>query len=407
MSIPELEGRARERRWPDGLLARVIAVNTPRWVIEKWLAGSAADEVLLADIERQVGIFEKLADGTLRAREITPHDEAGFTALWALAPEWIGDWEVTVERGPDALAQFMLHEDPGVNIIEDCGEVVASMAWSSANVVIGGVPTSIHYAMGLRVAASRRREGLGDVVRRFPRRSLARPSVGQIMFVRLGNENVDQFLNNVGFGAGAVRPRSLVSVTHLAAAPLEWPAGARKARPEDFDACAALINRTHAGLDLFHPLGEEGLSQRLNRGAWGATPAWSPVVYGPEDFFVLERRGRIVACAGLWDRGRDVRELWRHKVRDESMTVSSTVVLDFGCEAERDQELALLVRGLIGKTSELGRTCLCIHSETHPALVEALSDLTQREEPRILEWSPYTLDLKAELGSVSLDLRYW
>ncbi|MFC3077472.1 hypothetical protein ACFODL_05155 [Phenylobacterium terrae] len=407
MSVAELEARAREGGWPEGLLARAAAVHTPTWLMDMWLASPAPKELLFADVERQVAVFEKLANSTLRAREITPRDEEAFSRLWATAPEKIGDWEIIVERAPNALAQFQLHEDPRVTIIEDRGEVVACTAWSSANLTVGGAKISIHYAMAMRVSAARRREGLGDIVRRFPSRSLGRPTVGQVMFMRVGNDNVEGFLKTVGFRAGATRPQKVVSVTHYAPAPLAWPQGARAARPEDAGACAELINRTHAGFDLFRPLGEESLALRLDGWTWGPRPDWAPRAYGWGDYFVLEREGRIVACAGLWDRGRDLRELWRNTVTGEQRTVSCTALLDFGCAAGCEADLAELIRGLIGRTAELGRTSLTAHLEPHAALAERLSDLEHRPEPRILEWSPYIPELPGELGEVSLDLRYW
>ena len=46
---------------------------------------------------------------------------------------------------------------------------------------------------------------------------------------------------------------------------------------------------------------------------WGERPDFYRGVYGWSDYRVLEENGRITACAGLWDRGRDVRERWRPK----------------------------------------------------------------------------------------------
>lgn len=399
--------RAREQGWPDGLMARAQAVRTPGWMLEGWLAASAPQEVLLADVERQVAVFEKLAAGTLRAREITHRDEESFSALWASAPERIGDWEITVERSPNALAQFQLHEDPSITVIEDHGEIVACIAWCSANLLVADEPRSIHFAMAMRVHAERRREGLGDIVRRFPRRSMARPTVGQVMYMRTGNEGVDAFLKTVGFRAADSRPQLLVGVTHLKATHQPWPAEVRPARRDEAAACAAMINRTHGRRDLFRPLGEESLSLRLDGGVWGARPPWAPQPYGWPDVFVLERNGRLLACAGLWDRGRDLREHWRDRVSGEARSVSAAAVLDFGCTDGADAELATLLGGLLGRSAELGRTSLMMHLEYLPDVAAGLADLDQWTEHRILEWSPYEPSLPPELGEVFIDLRYW
>ena len=83
---------------------------------------------------------------------------------------------------------------------------------------------------------------------------------------------------------------------------------------DDLPRCVELINRTHEGLDLFRPYTVEFLEDHLNDPAWGPKPAfWSPV-FGWDDYAVVEDgTGAVVACGGLWDRGRDIREVWRNE----------------------------------------------------------------------------------------------
>src|SRR5439155_22010818 len=106
-------------------------------------------------------------------------------------------------------------------------------------------------------------------------------------------------------------------------------AGIRKARRGDIRRCAALINRTHKGLDLFRPYTVEFLQTRLDEGFWGPRPQWWNPTYTWHDFFVLEEEGKVVACAGLWDRGANMREVWRRRETGEEKTVEGTKVLDF------------------------------------------------------------------------------
>ena len=77
-------------------------------------------------------------------------------------------------------------------------------------------------------------------------------------------------------------------------------------------------------------------------GYWGAKmpEEWGrPDVYGWPDYYVLEEQGRVVACAGLWDRGRDMRDRWRHKTGGEEEKVLATAdVLDFGFEPGREEQ---------------------------------------------------------------------
>jgi hypothetical protein len=406
--MSDLDERAMAKGWPEGLLDRMRAVKTPSWQLEQWVGMEPQKpDLFFADLERHTAVFERLGDAKLRAREVTYRDEESFSALWAASPEMIGDWEIRVERGPDALAQFRLQDDTSVTVLEDDGEIVACTAWSTTNVLVAGRPVSIHWAMALRVHGGRRRSGFGDIVRRFPRRALQRPTLAQAMTMRTGNDGVDNFLKTVGFQAANERPQKPV-VTHHYTAVATGPAeGVRPATRDDAEACAALINRTHAGLDLFAPETGWSLALKLDEGVWGAKPSWTQRVYGWPEYRVLERNGKVVACAGLWDRGRDVRERWTNRNTGEVRTYAGTALLDFGCAEGCDSDLAALIRQLVGESQALGRTGLAVPLGQAPAVAAALADLDVREEVRTLEWSPFGPSVAQELDEIHIDLRYW
>ena len=67
-------------------------------------------------------------------------------------------------------------------------------------------------------------------------------------------------------------------------------------------------------------------------------------VYGWPDYFVVEEDGKVVACAGLWDKGKNVREVWCHKETGEKRSFDSTALLDFGYAQGREDAMALLLR---------------------------------------------------------------
>jgi hypothetical protein len=404
METLSFSARAKAQGWPDGLVERAQAVKTPSRQLEQWLQ-SPANPTFLFQVERIVEVFERLAKGPYRARELTYWDEEAFSDLWANAPEKVGDWSVTVERSPNAVAQFRLQPDATITVIEDAGALVACTVWAAANCMIGGKPVSLHYAQGLRVRDGRRGEGLGDMVRRYPSRALRNPTIGQVMFMRIGNAGIAGFLEAVKFQAQSDRPQKVVGVAYLAARP--DPAAAVGVRPiaeADLAACAEMINRTHAGLDLFAPYGPESLRLVLDERFWG--PAWRQRIYGWPDVFVLEENGRVVACAGLWDRGRDMREIWRSQTGEERR-VEAAAALDIGCAAGRDDALARLLRHLAALAAERGRQSLMVDLEHLPAVSAELADLDPRIESRTLEWSPYVPELPRTLGECFLDLRYW
>lgn len=399
--------RAKAQGWPDGLAERALAVKTPSRQLEQWLQ-APADSNTLFQIERTVEVFERLASGPYRARELTSRDEEAFQELWANAPEKAGDWLVTIERSPDALAQFRLQPGASISVIEAGGELVACTIWSPANCLIDGKPVCIHYAQGLRVRVDRRREGLGDLVRRFPSRALQNPTLGQVMYLRIGNASMAGFLEAVKFQANSERPQKVVAAAYLTARALEAKIdGLRPIEPSDLGRCAELINRTHSGLDLFAPYGPESLQHMLDGGVWGERPPWrASIVYGWADFYVIEDAGRVVACAGLWDRGRDMREVWRSAAGEERR-VEVTAALDLGCEEGREDALADLLRDFASRSAALGRQSLIADLTHLPEVARHLGDLDPRMESRTLEWSPYLPFVPKTLGECYLDLRYW
>jgi hypothetical protein len=401
-----LAERAKAKGWPDGLLDRALAINTPAYQLEGWLSAEPNPNFLF-NIEKNIALWERLGAGPYRARELTFWDEASFSDLWANAPEPVGDWSVTVERSPNAVAQFGLQPGCTISVIEKDHQIVACTVWAQANTMIGGKPISIHYASGLRVRGGFRGEGLGDLVRRFPSPALRKPSFGQVMYMRIGNAGMSGFLEAVKFQADRERPQQVVGATYLDAKPSPGAdAGVRPVAETGLAACAAMINRTHAGLDLFCPYGPERLKSVLDEGFWGDRPPWRPVVYGWKDFFVVEDAGRVVACAGLWDRGRDMREIW-HGPNGEQRRVEVAAALDLGCEAGHEAALAQLLRHLAGLAAERGRQSLIADLEHLPTVKAALADLEPRVESRTLEWSPFSPELPQRLGERYLDLRYW
>ena len=253
----------------------------------------------------------------------------------------------------------------------------------------------------------RRGEGLGDMVRRYPSPALRLPTVGQVMYMRIGNAGIAGFLEAVKFQAEGERPQKVVGVTYLTArADKAAGEGVRPIAETDLATCAALINRTHAGLDLFAPYGPESLKLVLDEGFWGAGHPWVRHVYGWPDVFVLEEGGQIVACAGLWDRGRDMREVWR-KEGEPERRVAVGAALDLGCAQGREDALAHLLRYLGSLSADRARDSLIADLEHLPAVSAALADLEPKVESRTLEWSPGAPTLPTALGECFLDLRYW
>jgi hypothetical protein len=174
-----------------------------------------------------------------------------------------------------------------------------------------------------------------------------------------------------------------------------------------------MINRTHGGLDLFRPYTEAEFELRLDEGYWGERWEWIPHVYGWEDFFVVEDGGRVVACGGLWDRGRDMSERWRNRETGEERAMTVTALLDIGFEAGREDAMARLIEHFIGETGRLGRDVLLAPLQFLPEVAALLERYEPREDTRGLGWLMWDAESN-RLGHPTVmperpytDLAYW
>ena len=202
--------------------------------------------------------------------------------------------------------------------------------------------------------------------------------------------------------AGEV-PGIPIQVWQIPATPSDPDVSVRPTRPDDLPACVELINRTHAGQDLFRPYSVEFLETVLNEGFWGERPEWWQSIYAWPDHFVLEENGRIVACAGLWDRGANLRERWLHRESGEERTQSEGTLLDWGFEAGAEAAMERLIAQLGSLSCERGRDSLCVPIDYQDALAARLQSREPVPEERWLRWSME--DLRCERPHT--DLRYW
>ena len=94
----------------------------------------------------------------------------------------------------------------------------------------------------------------------------------------------------------------------------------------------------------------------------------------------------VVACAGLWDRGRDMREVWTHRATGETKTIETTNVLDFGFAPGREDAMARLLEYLMGRTHALGRGFLVAPLQFLPDVADRLEHRSPVTETRGLAW---------------------
>jgi hypothetical protein len=403
--------------WPEDLLQSALDLHVPRRLAEWWLA---LGDRGLARAQDWVPQLQQLTPATIVGREATLLDNDRFSDLWANAPEEIGDWEITVERSPNAFAQFQLLENVSIPVLEERGVLLACVIWAAHNVIVGGKRLTVHCGIGLRVRREGRGKGYGNLVRAVSRPAWYPETSGQFHYMRSQNYAAVDFFKHTTPRVVASSPEREGDVPGIPVTVHQYPAratagtdeGIRLARRSDLAACVKLINGTHGGQDLFSPYSVEALEMKLDGGAWGKQPAYRRV-YGWSDFYAVERNGRIVACGGLWDRGRDIREHWRNRITGEKQTTSATAILDFGFEQGREADMAALIRKFIGQSAALGRDYLVAPLQQFPSVAGLLAGYRPQLETRALGWflwDEYGHDVTPPDPPVErpyTDLAYW
>lgn len=404
----DLETEWRSRGWPGEVLAEARASRVPDTQLRRLLAWN----VPLARVEAEVRWAALLRNGRIRFRQVTGDDDVAFRELWANSPEEIGDWDVTVERGPNAFAQFELQERPVISALFDGDLMVACVSFSMRRTLAGGQNVAVRFAQAMRVHKEQRRHGYGNWVRSLPWPvGLGQPSHIQYDYIRARNMAMEAWNRKHMPNVDSVPKRENdvpgmpVTVLKYEAQPMAGAKeGLRPARPEDLTACVAMINRTHIGRDLFRPYTVEFLESRLGVGLPDAYPEHMKPGYCLRDLRVVEREGKIVACGGLWDRGRDLWERWRHRESGDEQLIACTALLDAGFSPGHEAALADLIRHFIGLTDAYGRSQLLAPLQALPQIEVLLADMPSTPETRYLQWRG---DTPAITSPVHVDLVYW
>ena len=412
----EQQTRAAAKQWPDGLLERMLALRFPSWKIEQAL--SAETFPTLDMFEAEVRGRERLASG-LFIREATWEDDERLTDLFANSSERLGDWDVTVERGPNPFAQQRLQENWHVKLIEDRGVALGVSAQSGRSSWVSGRQLSVSWMGGWRVRNGFRRLGYSGMLLDAPGSAAGVFGLVSYWYVRLDNGLAQNWISHEVIDAedssGRTFDKLTATVHDLDATGSNGcrDARVRPIRPDDVDRCVELINATHDGLDLFRPYTADFLRGRLDDLFWGPKPPFVATVYDWHDMAVLEHGGEIVACGGLWDRGRDVRERWRNRVTGEERTSDTACLMDFGFAPGHEPAMAALIRHHLATASDLGRTTLSAPLEFLPTVVTELSELGDTkivEERRLFETMGFhmpDLHIEPNITRPYTDLAYW
>lgn len=408
----EQRDRAERKGWPDGLLERMLALRWPAWKVELYLSADGFPTVEMLDGE--VRDRERLSTG-LCVREATWEDDERLSDLFANSTERLGDWNVVVERSPNPYAQQRLQENWHVKVLDDRGVALAANMQAGRSSYVNGQAVSVSWMGGWRVRNEFRRTGLSGLLMSTPGPASGVFGMVSYWYVRttngLAQSWIAQQVTELQASSGRPVDKLTASVHHVSAAGGgRRDARVRPIRADDLPRCVELINTTHAGLDLFRRYSVDFLRGRLDDLFWGPKPPFVPRVYGWDEMAVLEDEGEIVACGGLWDRGRDTRERWTHRDTGDEHVIDVTCLMDVGHAPGRADALAALIGHHLASTSTLGRTSMVAALEFLPDVVELLDWASPEAEVRVLETMGFRspeVQIDATMTRPYTDLAYW
>jgi len=392
----------------------MTALRLDRGMIDEWLEFGFPD---VAGLESFVSDQERIFDGALRFREATWADGELVVDLYDNAPEVVDDWEVTTQRSPFPYAQLRLQEHASLQILEERRVGVGVKAGSTRNGLIDGVELPIGHMSGWRVRRSQRGKGYARLLQMIPGPGVSWFPLINYWYVRSGNfasswiDRVVEEFDDRPDDLGRTTQGLTATVTHVTPTRCETDPRIRLATVDDLKRCVELINHLTDGHDLVRPIDASHLRSHLDDPAWGMKPPFWAEVYSWGDFYVLEDDGQIVACAGLWDRGRHMRDVWVHQTTEETFTVDNTAVIDAGFAPGHADALGGLLCDFASRSVDVERTSMLVSLEFHPEVMNCLAHLDSTEESRALFSMPMMIPgLSFDPPTITkpfTDLAYW
>jgi GNAT superfamily N-acetyltransferase len=296
---------------------------------------------------------------TFSIREATAADNEALLELERSSPLDLGDVEITMDRSPDYFASLSLQEAARVMVAEEGGRLVGVCAAARHCAPLMGRPRALLYIEKGRVLPEFRRQRVSSVlIWALVESWAARGNPIDSAYWLISADN-SASLTAVRRGGALPWPGAVHLVDlHTEAGPRTESRAVRLGRDRAGEV-VALLNRTHAGKELFAPYTEERLEARLGR-----TPE-----YGWQNWWGVEgRAGRLVAVAGLLDLGRWWRMKRRVKASGEETASSAAAVFDFGYAEGGEQQMVELLRHLLGIAASWGRDDLSIHLDPQEGL---------------------------------------
>ena len=289
----------------------------------------------------------------LIVREATAEDNASLIALELESPLLIGDVEETYDRSPDFFACHRVLPDHRIVLAEVAGRVAGAMVGVVHTPVIQGQPQRLVYIRQARVHPDfHGRRVAWLLANDLFAWAAERGSRGPYYLILPENKPSLSFVERGG-GRWPVD----VTLLELDVARAEGRR-AEKLPAERLGEAVALVNTTHAGVDLFELLTLESLTARLGRDRQ----------YGFGNLYGVFEDGTLAAVAGLWDKGATTEQIHVDRATGVTTRSRSAMVVDWGWAAGRREAFTELLRCLAAEARVLGRSTLTICEPSPSAL---------------------------------------
>lgn len=294
--------------------------------------------------------------GIITIREATKDDNEALIALEWLCSQQFNDEITSLDRKPDFFVKPDLQGNAHIWVAEVGEKLIGIHAGAFHHTLVKGERIPTVYLYDMRVHPDFRRHGVAiELMHAAEKASVEMGARLWFLYIRKGNDPSIGLSNKYGM-------RRLGEVVNMS---IETPGleylnhpSVRRASRGDALRIVHLINRTHSSFDLYIPHSVEYLNDRLAR----------VKDYSWNDMYVLEKQGRIVACAGLWDKGASERVYVYHALDNKEKTLDAKIVLDWGFEKGEEDSMGNILQHLLGEAARSGKNRLQLWLDPFPEI---------------------------------------
>ena len=280
----------------------------------------------------------------LTVREAAAQDNDALIALELESPLLIGGVEETFDRSPDFFACQRLHEEHMVVLAELEGRVAGVMAGVIHTPVIQGRPHRLVYIHRARVHPGfRGRRVAWAMAQELFAWAGRRGAEGPYYLIAPENKPSNDFVER---GGGRWPTEATLWEFDVAAA---HGSPAHGVTERQLDDVVEMVNTTHSGEEFFEPLTPDSLAARLRAR-----------LYGVSSLRGLYEGGKLVAVAGLWDRGATTERIHFDSTTGTTSRSRGAAVPDWGWAVGWRKAFPELLRALAAEARALGRSGLTI-----------------------------------------------